>query len=132
MRHFLYKKLTKAKDVIKRYYDKNHLKKVFRVGDLVYVRAKHIKTGRPSKKLDTKMIGPFAIINKSGSQSYRLNLPPLLRYIHPTFHVSMLEQHYRDSAKEGLAPIIIDGQPEYKVKRILAHKGTKSRIYRVK
>ena len=97
MRRFLYKKLAKAKDAIKRYYDKNHLKKVFRVGDLVYVRAKHIETGRPSKKLDAKMIGPFAIIDKFGSQSYRLNLPPLLRHIHPTFHVSMLEEHYRNA-----------------------------------
>jgi hypothetical protein len=66
MRHFLYKKLAKAKDVIKRYYDKNHLK-VFRVRDLVYVRAKHIETGRPSKKLDIKVISPFAIIDKFGS-----------------------------------------------------------------
>jgi hypothetical protein len=105
---------------------------VFRVGDLVYIRAKHIKTGRPSKKLDVKIISPFAIIDKFGSQLYRLNLPPLLRHIYQTFHVSILEQHYRDSAKEGLAPIIIDSQPEYKVKRILAYKGTKSRIYRVK
>jgi hypothetical protein len=117
---------------MKRYYDKNHLKKAFRVGDLVYVRAKHIKTGRPSKKLDTKMIGPFAIIDKSGSQSYKLRLPPLLRYIHPIFHISILEEHYGTASQEGPTPIIIDGQPKYKVKRILAYKGTKPRIYRVK
>ena len=36
----------------------------------VYVRAKYIEIGRPSKKLDIKIIGPFAIINKFGSQSY--------------------------------------------------------------
>jgi hypothetical protein len=132
MRHFLYEKLAKAKDAMKRHYDKNHLEKVFRVGDLVYVRAKHIETGRPSKKLDAKMIGPFAIIDKFGSQSYKLRLPPLLRYIHPTFHVSMLEEHHGNASQEGPAPIIVDGQPEYKVERILSHKGTKPRMYRVK
>jgi hypothetical protein len=132
MRRFLHEKLAKAKDAMKRHYDKNHLEKVFRVGDLVYVRAKHIETGRPSKKLDAKMIGPFAIIDKFGSQSYRLNLPPLLRHIHPTFHVSMLEEHHGNTAQEGPAPIIVDGEPEYKVERILAHKGTKPRMYRVK
>jgi hypothetical protein len=132
MRHFLYEKLAKAKDAIKRYYDKNHLEKVFRVRDLVYVRTKHIETGRPSKKLDTKMIGPFAIIDKFGSQSYKLRLPPLLRYIYPTFYVSILEEHYRNASQEGPAPIIVDSQPKYKVERILSHKGTKPRMYRVK
>jgi hypothetical protein len=98
IRHFLHKKLVKAKDAIKRHYDKNHLKKVFRVRDLVYVRAKHIETGRPSKKLDTKIIGPFAIIDKLGSQSYKLRLPPLLRHIYPTFHISILEGHHRNAS----------------------------------
>ena len=67
MRRFLYKKLAKVKDVIKRYYDKNHLEKSFKVSDLVYIRSKNIAIGRPSKKLDAKIISPFAIINKLGS-----------------------------------------------------------------
>ena len=71
---------------------------MFRVRDLVYVRAKYIKTGRLSKKLDTKIISPFAIIDKFGSQLYKLRLPPLLRYIYPTFYISMLEEHYRNAS----------------------------------
>jgi hypothetical protein len=98
MRHFLYKKLAKAKDAIKRYYDKNYLKKVFRVRDLVYVRTKYIETGRPSKKLDIKIISPFAIIDKFGSQSYKLRLPPLLRYIYPIFYISILEEYHRNAS----------------------------------
>ena len=67
MREFLYKKLIKAKDVIKRHYDKNHLEKSFKVSDLVYIRSKNIDIGRLSKKLDAKILSPFAIIDKFGS-----------------------------------------------------------------
>jgi hypothetical protein len=71
---------------------------VFRVRDLVYVRAKYIKIGRPSKKLDIKIISPFASIDKFGSQLYKLRLPPLLHYIYLIFYISILEEHYRTAS----------------------------------
>ena len=57
----------------------------FNVGDSVWLSSKNLRTNRPSKKLDDKMIRPFQVIDKYGS-SYVLDLPNTMD-IHRTFHV---------------------------------------------
>ena len=42
-------------------------------------------------KLDFKKIGPYQIIEKCRKSSYLLKLPPLLKCLHPVFHISLLE-----------------------------------------
>jgi len=46
----------------------------YQVGDMVWLSAKYIKTQRPSKKLDSKNLGPYKILEKVGATSYRLKL----------------------------------------------------------
>ena len=76
-------------------YNKYHIDKSFRIGDEIYLQVKNIKTIRLNVKLDHWQLGPFTIINTVGKQSYKLQLPPLYGQLHPTFHVSLLEPHYR-------------------------------------
>ncbi|KFY06188.1 hypothetical protein V491_08796, partial [Pseudogymnoascus sp. VKM F-3775] len=91
----------------------------FKRGDKVYLLRKHIKTKRPSTKLDFKKLGPFKILDKVSAVNYRLQLPKNSR-LHPVFHVSLLEP-----AKGG-TPVATDTelQPEnelveYEVEAIL-------------
>ena len=91
----------------------------FERGDKVYLLRKHIKTKRPSTKLDFKKLGPFKILDKVSSVNYRLQLPKNSR-LHLVFYVSLLEP------AKGNAPIATDTelQPEnklveYKVEAIL-------------
>ncbi|KAH8144283.1 uncharacterized protein LAJ45_11743 [Morchella importuna] len=60
------------------------------VGDMVWLSRKHIRTTRPSDKLDHKRLGKFKILERIGSHAYRLELPASMKS-HPVFHVSLLE-----------------------------------------
>jgi len=51
---------------------KRSMEPTFKEGDKVYLLQKHIKTKRPSTKLDFKKLGPFKILEKVSSVNYRL------------------------------------------------------------
>ena len=63
---------------------------IFNEGDSVWLSTKNLKTDRPSKKLDHKMIGPFKILSAHGN-AYKLDLPAHM-VVNPTFHVSLLRK----------------------------------------
>ncbi|CDO77784.1 hypothetical protein BN946_scf184609.g1, partial [Trametes cinnabarina] len=98
----------------------------FRIGDLVYLKAEHIRTTRPSKKLSEKFLGPFEIIAKVGTHSYTLRLPDSMRAVHPVFHVSQLEPATPNvipgRVQPPPPPVIVDGEPEYEISEILDSK----------
>ena len=58
----------------------------------MWLLRRHIKTTRPSFKLDVRRLGPYAIIGQVGTSAYRLALPASM-HIHPVFHDSLLEPH---------------------------------------
>ena len=63
-----------------------------RVGHLVMLNARNIKTKRPSKKLDHKLLGPFQVSKIISPTAVQLHLPSHWR-IHPTFHISLIEPY---------------------------------------
>lgn len=94
----------------------------FRVGQLVYLDARHIQTARPYKKLDAKFIGPFKIVRKVSPHAHRLELPASMR-IHPVFYVNKLRPDSSDPIPEqrlGPAPHVeVAGGAEYVVEDIV-------------
>lgn len=111
------------------YYDRNKAKgPKHKIGDKVWLSTKHIKSQRPTGKLDNKRLGPFKIIGLVGNRSYKLELPHTMR-IYPVFHTNLLEP-YKEDPIEGRTPVppppvIIDEHQEYVVEEIID-----SRIYR--
>jgi len=59
-------------------------------GTKVWLDARHIRTTRPSRKLDRKRLGPYVVKRKVSPYAYELELPRDLR-IHPVHHVSLLD-----------------------------------------
>ncbi|KAJ3007050.1 hypothetical protein NUW54_g3696 [Trametes sanguinea] len=87
--------LSIAKEAMKRKYDRHRREpQDYRPGDLVYVDSFHIRTDRPSKKLEDKRYGPFQILEKIGASAYRLKLPRKWKAIHNVFNeVQLLPAH---------------------------------------
>ena len=81
---------------------------------------------RPSKKLSEKYLGPYEIIAQPGSQSFTLHLPETMKAIHPVFHISMLELATPNTFQQRFeplpAPMIVDGEPEYEISKIVDSK----------
>jgi flagellar biosynthesis protein FlhB len=59
-------------------------------GDKVYLLQKHIKTTRPSIKLNFKKLEPFKILKKVSFVNYRLHLLKNST-LYLVFHISLLE-----------------------------------------
>src|SRR5437588_3644565 len=92
------------------------------IRDLVILNAKNIRTKRLTKKLAPKLYGPFKILEKIRTQSYRLELNKRRR-IHNVFHVSLLEP-YKSSSNLQMTqirpqPDVIEGEKEFEVERII-------------
>lgn len=113
-----------AGDQAKRYYDRHvQLQPHFEIGDKVLLRHDHIATTAPSKKLESKFLGPFRISAKLSDLVYRLQIPQTLR-IHDVFHISLLEPYRQDTIsarKQQPPPPIITpaGEIEWEVRSVL-------------
>ena len=81
---------------------------------------------RPTKKLAEKFLSPFEIIARPGTHSVTLKLPDYMKAVHPIFHVSMLEptspNTIPNSTQPPLPAVIIDGEPEFEVTKVLDSK----------
>jgi hypothetical protein len=83
-----------------RYYDRKVMTPPdFKVGDLVMIDARNMKTKRPSKRLDHKKICPVKLLKKIGTRAFSVELPTTIE-VHNVFHVSLLEP-YRKSKVAG-------------------------------
>ena len=93
----------------------------YKIGNNVWLSTKNIKTERPSKKLDHKMVGLFRIKALVGL-SCRLDLPTSMR-IHDVFHPSLLQKALEDPLpgqhNDPAPPIIVDDKEEWEVNDIL-------------
>ena len=92
--------LEAAQQRQKAYADKSRRDVQYAVGEQVMLSTKNIKLKTPgTQKLMPKYIGPFEVLQKVGSTSYKLQLPDCMQ-MHPVFHVSLLEK-YRKSTDGG-------------------------------
>jgi hypothetical protein len=103
----------------------------FNIDDKVWLDARNLRTERPAKKLDYKRVGPFQILEKVGTRSYRLDLPATMR-VHPVFHVNLLERFRQDTipgrTPKPLPPLIVSGEEEFEVEAILDSKVSRGKL----
>lgn len=97
----------------------------FKVGDLVWLDARNIRTKRPARKLDWKNLGRFAIKRVLSNWAYELDLPDSMK-VHPVFHVSKLSpvpiDPFPGQVQAPAQPIEVDGDISWEVEEIYDSK----------
>jgi hypothetical protein len=92
-------RLKAAQDRQKSYADNRRKPLEFEVGDMVMLKVSPwkgmVRFGKKGK-LAPRYVGPFKILERIGAVAYRLELPPELANVHPTFHVSNLKKCLAD------------------------------------
>jgi len=101
----------------------------WKVGAKVWLNSRNLKINFPSQKLAPRREGPFEISQVISPYAYRLRLLPTWK-IHGVFHASLLSP-YKETPEFGLNFIplpstIIEGEEEYEVDTICAHRGSPS------
>ena len=120
---YLKEKLQESFDKAAMYYDNSkRITPRWKVGDMVYLNSKNIKTKRPTKKFDWKNFGPFKITECIGSHAYRLKLPKEWR-IHNVFHVNLLSlappEKFPQRKATNQGDIELEDEKEFEIERVL-------------
>jgi len=96
----------------------------YKVGDLVMLSTKDLKyqmVERRTEKLTERFVGPYKIKKIISSNAVKLKLLSTVR-IHLVVNISRIHKYVRqvkEQKKEQLAPVIIKGEEEWEVERIL-------------
>ena len=115
--------LSMAAERMKYFYDK-HVSELpdFAIGSQVWLDGRNVNTNEPSAKLKDKRYGPFKIIGKPGTHTYKLQLPRTWR-LHLVFHISLLSRYKKDEIPERKLvpppPVEVEGIEQFDVEEIL-------------
>jgi len=117
--------LGKAQADMKKYADKKRSDvEEYKVGDLVMLSTKDLKyqmVGRRTEKLTERFVSPYKVREIISLNAVKLELPSTVK-IHPVVNVSRIQQYIEQvegQKKEQLALVIIEGEEEWEVERIL-------------
>lgn len=117
----------------KLHFDKTHQPVDINVGDTVYLKLHHgyHQPGKPKKKWSATRMGPYQVLQKIGTQAYRLDFPPDSQ-IHPVVSAVHLwkppqgpDPFQRTIPPPG--PVIDNVDPDesqWEIDRIVTHKVT--------
>jgi len=120
--------LKRSQEEMRKYADRRRSEaEEYCVGDWVLLSMKDLKyqmKGRQSEKLTEYFVGPYQVKGIILTNTIELDLPNSIK-IHPVVNVSRV-QRYKDQVegqkKEKLEPVVIEGEEEYEVKKILNKK----------
>lgn len=91
----------------------------YKVGDSMLLSTKNIRLKSPgARKLLPRWIGPYKIVKQINPVAFQLELPDALK-IHDVFHASLLRPYQSDGQFHPPPTILIEGEEEFEVDRIL-------------
>jgi len=125
--------LGKAQEEIKKFANRRQREeKEYRVGDLVLLSMKDLKwqmKGRRSEKLTKCFVGLYKVKGIVSSNVIELELPKSIK-IHPVVNISRVQLYkpqIEGQKKIPPKPVIIEGEEEFKVEKILNKRMVKGK-----
>jgi len=125
--------LEKVHKMYKDFTDKSQREVKFQEGDEVWL---NIKNFRLPEGLSHKFLGPYAgpfkVLEKKLSNTYKLEQPENLR-VHPTFHVSLLKPVSHDASRLNRKynsrppPDLVHNEPQFEVEAVLKSRQLRRR-----
>jgi len=110
---------------MKKYVDKKRAEvNEYKVGDLVILSTKDLKyqiVRKRTEKLTERFVGPYKVKKIVSSNAVELELPKTVK-IHPVVNVSRIYRNVgqvEGQRREQPAPVIIEGEEEWEIERIL-------------
>ncbi len=100
----------------------------YQLEDLIMLLSRNIIIKRFSKKLDTKFLGFFKVVETKGKQIYKLDLSQIYSRIYNVFHVLLFEPYKQRSGNILPEPTLIEGQLKHEVERIKDIRNINDRI----
>jgi len=117
--------LQKVQEDMKRYADREREEvEEYRVSDLVLLSTKDLKyqmAGRQTEKLTERFVGPYKVKAIISSNAIELDLPSTVK-IHSVVNVSRVRQYklqVEGQRKETPQPVVIEGEEEWEVEKIM-------------
>jgi len=117
--------LRKAQEDMRKYADRKRSDvEEYKVGDLVMLSTKNLKyqmVRRRTEKLIERFVSPYKVKEIISSNVVKLELPSTVK-IHPVVNASRIRRYVgqvEGQKKEQPAPVIIEGEEEWEVERIL-------------
>jgi hypothetical protein len=114
--------MESAQERQQRYANQHRRDVTYEPGQLIYISSADIKIRTLAAKFKQRWIGPFPITHRTGAVTYRIRLPPVLRRLHPVFHVSKLKLHKSSDLNPAVVPPDVeldDDVTEYPIQEIL-------------
>ena len=116
-------------------HNKHRREVLFKAGDKVLLDREALPGVRdgPSAKLGPRRFGPYEVVEAVGHNAYRLELPQHLK-VHPVINVKFLSAaedptpEMEEEAPLNPPPMLVDGEEEFEVERILGHRVRNGRL----
>jgi transposase InsO family protein len=116
LRERLVEELLHSQERQAKYYNKRHIPKLFKRGALVKLSTRNLKL--KNKKLQQKWISPLRVLERIGTQAYRLALPEKYARLHDVFPVQLIEE-YNSREDQPLLPMPdLEDEEEWEIEEI--------------
>jgi hypothetical protein len=127
LRTRLEEELLKSQERQAKYYNQRHQPMLFKQGQLVKLSTRNLRL--KDKKLQPRWIGPFKVLERIGSQAYRLALPQKYARLHDVFPVQFIEE-YKPRGDEPLMPLPdLDDDGEFEVEEVKDKSVIKGQVH---